>query len=380
MKIGVNTCWNSLENYGQTLQGYALQQILKSLGHDAFIIRYGDIKSTYYLCFDNPSLKYKAIGIWKGLRHPLKYKKQKEIYKTNLLRNFSEFKKQNIQYSNERYSSYQELLNNPPKADCYITGSDQVWSYLPENILFKPGFLTFATPNTRKISYAASFGPNAYFKDNINELTQLLADFHAVSVREQSGVDLCKEANIDAQWVLDPTFLWTYDFYKKFIKPQPKHSNPYAFLYSINIKSAEDIRFTELQQQLATDQVELIITPAGGYYQTLEVYPSGTYDYASIEDWLTNIYYSKYVVTTSFHGVAFSLILHKNFVFIPLNDKHKKGNDRVTQLLTHLGIEQHILNDNYNSALNSPIDWNMVDEKLNSLREFSLSFLKQALS
>ena len=380
MKIGVITCWNSLENYGQVLQGYALQQVLKSMGHNPYIIRYGENESIYYKCLSSTSLKYKLIGLWKRFRHHAEYLKQTKIYSTNLLRNFMCFKTHNIIYSEQRYWTYSQLINNPPEADIYITGSDQVWSYSPQNPHFLSGFLTFAPQSILKVSYAASFGPNTYFNDNLSELTNLLKPFKAISVREQSGVELCHNAGMVAQWVLDPTFLLSKENYEHFIRPKAKHEHPYAFLYSINTKQAEDIRFSELREKLKNDQLPLIITPASGYYQSLEIYPDGIYDYASIEDWLTNIFYANYVITTSFHGVAFCIIMHKNFVFIPLNDKHKKGNDRVTKLLSYLGVDKHILTSSYEDALTSPIEWDDVDSKLNSLKESSLSFITTALS
>jgi hypothetical protein len=323
---------------------------------------------------------YKLIGIWKRFKHPTEYKKLKKIYETDLIRNFSNFKKHNINYSDQQYWTYSQLADNPPEADVYITGSDQVWSYSPQHPYFQSGFLTFAPQSTHKVSYAASFGPNIYFNDNLSELTNLLKPFKAISVREQSGVELCHNAGMVAQWVLDPTFLLSKETYEHFIRPKAKHEHPYAFLYSINTKKAEDIRFSELREKLENDQLPLIITPAGGYYQSLEIYPEGIYDYASIEDWLTNIFYANYVITTSFHGVAFCIIMHKNFVFIPLNDKHKKGNDRVTQLLSYLGIEKHILTNSYEEALSSPIQWNDVDSKLNSLKSTSILFISNALS
>jgi hypothetical protein len=126
MKIGIMTFWRSEDNYGQLLQCYALQKYLRDAGHDAYLIRY-DSKNDYIkLSVWKKAIKglnpVKSFGyISSKIRAPL-------IKKLNAERKFLDFRNIYIKQSKSIYHSYKELVENPPEADMYITGSDQVWN------------------------------------------------------------------------------------------------------------------------------------------------------------------------------------------------------------------------------------------------------------
>ena len=129
MKIGILTYWWASDNYGQLLQCYALQRYLRDLGHEAFIIRYN---------YNNEGIRIK-VPVWKralkALNPVIFYKYferkilRKRILEINKVREFDVFRSKYISLSNDFYAKYENLSANPPEADVYIVGSDQVWNF-----------------------------------------------------------------------------------------------------------------------------------------------------------------------------------------------------------------------------------------------------------
>ena len=135
MKIGILTLWLGVDNYGQQLQIYALQKYLRNNGHDAYLIRYAYQTDILYTSEKN-KLSKKVLRLLK-IFNPIKLKtyiankillsKVSRINKENS-RGFEEFRKKYVHVSEEYYKTYDEIKINPPEADAYIVGSDQVWN------------------------------------------------------------------------------------------------------------------------------------------------------------------------------------------------------------------------------------------------------------
>ena len=110
-----------------------------------------------------------------------------------------------------------------------------------------------------------------------------------------------------------------------------------------------------------------------------ELFGVQNYEYCTIPQWLSRVMQSKIVITTSFHGIAFCIIFHTDFVYIPLTGTYAKGNNRVQDLLESLGCSNRIIHssDNLSSMIKEPIDWDKIDQKLDLLRIDSINFLKR---
>ena len=128
MRIGILTFWWAYDNYGQILQCYALQRFLEKRGHEPFLIRY-----EYKTEIQNPPVYHKFLKLFNVKKLVsylrtlnMKRKIQNEMSFHN--RHFDDFRKKYIKFGNKLYLSYKELVENPPEADCYIVGSDQVWN------------------------------------------------------------------------------------------------------------------------------------------------------------------------------------------------------------------------------------------------------------
>lgn len=385
MKIGIITFWQSKDNYGQLLQCWALQEYLKKQGHEPFLIRYDFINNIHRTSTVRKIAKLLLIyPIVAKVLSTINLRKYKRLQEDNRIKNkkrlFDDFVTKYITVSDRLYRNLSELQHTPPSAECYITGSDQVWAQKLDYEDNKAFFLNFGGNNVRRIAYAPSFAMKSYPRKLLPSLKQALSTFDFISVRESDGCKICASVGAEATKVLDPTLLLDKSDYIRFLDSTPS-SVEHVFIYSINILSAAEIRWNELQSYIQSKKYRVIVTPASGYVPGAELFGSVCYSYATIQNWLSNIYYAKLVVTTSFHGVVFCILFRKPFVFVPLKGKYSSGNNRIFELLDELGLSSRILNDNsgYQDIISKPIDWESVSLLLEEKREASFTFLYRVL-
>lgn len=387
MKVGVLTHWTGTDNYGQQLQIYALQQHLKRMGHSAYLIR-------CIIASKRPKERYAAVKdmIRSVLR--LFSNRRRQLYRAaiadkklrvanaerNKERDFVAFREQWLDMSDIQYS-YEELISNPPSADVYIVGSDQVWNPQTDDENIGAWFLRFGAKNIKRISYAASFGRKIN-EDEKERLTHLLGGLDAISVREQGALNTLQELGFaTAKLVLDPTLLADRNIYRPFLT-ETYNGAPYAFVYYLNIKSAEELTWSQIESYLHENNLELISVTASGYGPARELIPGHQSFILTIPSWVDTLYHSQCVVTTSFHGLAFALIMHRPFVVILLKGGLNAANERVLSLLELLQLRDRILDSNntVSSIMKQPIDWERVDDVLRGERIKSNRFLEEALS
>lgn len=379
MKIGIITFWHTTDNYGQVLQAFALQKFLINEGHTPFLIRYDFMHRIIRRPFWKRILKTVLLYNYFSNKKELEQKIER-LNSLNEQRKFDEFRKLNLEQSNNIYLSLDELRSNPPVADCYIVGSDQVWAQLlslDENRVF---FLDFGEKRVKRLSYAASFAMKTYPAYLSRKLKEQLSKFDGISVREKDGVDICKNIGVDAQHVLDPTFLINRNAYMSFVK---QNDESFLYIYSLNITNAEEMRWYDIKDYAEKNNMAIRITPSSGYVLADCLFGDDVhYDYATIQGWLSNIYNSNMFITTSFHGVAFALILQKKFVYVPLKGNYSVGNNRVLELLNDLGLSDNILDENTSVEryFNCKIDWVDVQRRLSIKWDLSVSFLHAYLN
>lgn len=376
MKIGIVTFWEAFDNYGQALQCWALQQVLKKLGHDPFVIRYkiqnDNQKGFIYTLHRLYAIAKQTV---KGeLREAHKQRKN------NALRDFKSFRRLNYNLSSKCYFNLEDLISNPPFADAYIVGSDQVWGYKIREKESNVFFLDFGNANTRRIAYAPSFGVLEYPEELKELLKKRLSRFNAISVREKTGVAICESVGVKAEHVLDPSLLLSINDYIKLVTRRTSKDNR-LFIYSINIKTGEDIRWSEIKDYAKAMGLKVVATTSSGYIPAKELLEGAYYEYSKVEEWLSNIADSNLVVTTSFHGVAFSVIFHTPFVYVPLTGSHSSGNSRVLELLESLQLTSRVLtaDNTFEKVTNESIDWERVEAAISTYRQESLDYLKKAL-
>lgn len=367
MRIGVMTLWQTAANYGQVLQCYALQKYLRNSGHDAYIIRYTGGKDYLPIPFLRKAFEF--LHPIKMYRLLLRTKNKATRIKENKERNFNDFRSKHIKSSDRVYRRYIDLKNDPPEADVYIVGSDQVWN--TDKILTAQGkhprayFLDFGDPKIARISYAASICEDRWSKGLVKLIAPLLQKFSYVSVREQSALNICKQCGIDsAEWVPDPTVLLDADDYRMLYRNETlrKPDKPYIFLYYCgNMKSNCDIEIKPVYDYAAKLNLDVIFVGAHLYAGS-----SQKQTYATIPEWIYLLEHAQYVVTNSFHCAMLSVIFSKKFGII---SKHRKStHSRFDSLFELFGIEKRFLIPDF-SILDKDIDWESVSPKLKFLQE-----------
>lgn len=380
MRVGVITYWETKDNYGQILQVWALQQVLLKMGHNPFLIR--------YLFEENPYRKKKKSILKNIIKCLFIYPKIKELRNTHKLsylnkrnqeRKFDIFRNENILLGDKVYSSIEELRAFPPKADAYITGSDQVWSQLLNNEENKTFFLDFGDVKIRRISYAPSFSINNYPIELKDELKKQLSHFNNISVREKQGQEICNNIGFHAVHVLDPTILLSNAEYDKLIKTEIFNDDIYV--YSLNIKSPEELRWNEIQKYASDEKLTVKVTTSSGHYKGFEILPNANYIYPTISEWISRIKHAKLVITTSFHGTVFAIQMHTPFIFVPLSGEKSAGNSRVIELLNELNLQYRVLgkSSKYKDIIKTYIDWKRIDELLLCIKQSSIAFLENSL-
>lgn len=373
MKIGVLTL-PLHTNYGGILQAYALQQVLKRMGHEAVLL---DRKRFSLPPWHLRPLKYGKRIINKYIfgKHISVFAEKHKIKEQNIKQRFTkEFVCDNI----ERliFKSYDKI--KAKDYDCLIVGSDQVWRPKYANYLLngiEHSYLDFAELwKVRRVAYAASFGTNdwEYTDKEAEDCKRLLKKFDYVSVREKDGINLCqKHFGIDAKLLLDPTLLLEKkDYIKLFEKKQTPPSSGNLMVYVLDRNQDTDHFIT----QYANSQG---LVP---FYTNTQV-DNGQIDINErvqppLEKWLRGFYDADFIITDSFHACVFSILFNKNFVVL---GNATRGLSRFDSLLSMFGLEDRMISD-LESAIALPlIEYAKVNEKVREMRDISISFLKDAL-
>ena len=356
MKIGIVT-QPLYNNYGGLLQNFALQQVLKRLGHEPKTIDFvGRVSFTRYLL---STCKQLLISVLKCRRPQIKPYVAIPTFRNHIM---ADFVNNHIDRT-KIVHSYNKKIVNGEHFDAVITGSDQVWRPI-YNICIEDMFLKFVPDSIKKIAYAASFGVDTW--EYNAELTKTCSKYakrlNAISVRESTGFALCKDyLGVDATCVLDPTILAGADAYKPLLKEKTEEQD-YLFAYILDV-TPEKQAYVE---SMAKSRGLKAIIQSADKNATLYV-----------EDWLSMIANSSLVVTDSFHGSVFSILFHRDFYSIV---NIARGGTRFSSLLSPLGLE-HRMGDvsKLQSLEPSPIDWIQVDYIIDKHRQDSMNFLTNAL-
>lgn len=398
MKIGVITFWWSKNNYGQVLQCYALQKMFLRLGHEPFLIRFGGAstpkkRTVASICMSLLRCALKCLNPLRVAKY-FSRRRERELarlersraldFESRDRRDFDGFRMKNLLVSERRYNSFEELCANPPKADVYVVGSDVVWSTADDRFgdWHRAMFLDFGFAETARISYAASFGAADFGKRYLRAIAPHLKRFSSISVRESTGVEICKKAGrTDAVHVLDPTCLLDKDAYLDVAKSVPSLKERRCFFfYGLNFDDAKDVYYADQKDFCRSRGCRFIATLSDGMNLAYDRLPEAEYAFDTIPEWLAHYRDAEYVVTNSFHGVVFAVLLEKQFLLLPLKGRYAVLNARPVSFLASLGLGERIYEGgDFSAKMEAVIDWKSVRETLSEMRERSLEFLKKAL-
>lgn len=349
---GIFTLWFSC-NYGAILTTYALYRLLEQEGYRTLVLDQAPLAGNAKWCEDT------SISRTFMARHGLRLSPPLS--------------------SDEDFQHLNEQLQT------FIIGSDQVWRWIytqPYGLLH---FLDFVRGDKRKITISSSFGIDREERPAgmVRKAGYYLRSFDAVSVREESGLELLRRHyGVEGEWVLDPVFLCGRECYDELLKDTIVPKKPYLLSYVLEPND----KIRRLIETVAAERgLEIInIVDAQGDFEKLRERLGGIGNIAqgvSPEQWVSYIRHCAYFVTDSFHGICFALLYHRDFVCVapPL-----RGLTRFNSLLGLTGLERCLLPPNYTEEQHQkamePIAWADVQVKLNTACEKGKAWVHHALT
>lgn len=354
MRIGIITM-PLLSNYGGILQNYALQTVLKEMGHQPITFKVGK----------------KGYGAWllsaiKALVR-LRFPSSPPWIFCKRFAGMERFVEQYIDITH-RLDTFSSSHIDQFKLDALCVGSDQVWRPIyMYSMHLEDMFFHFAMNRPMlKFSYAASFGVSdwEFSEEQTRNCSVLIKQFKGISVREESGVELCRKfLGVDAQWVLDPTLLLTVAHYEKLCLHIPKSPEfLYAYILDITDKKIQFIH--RVANQLG---LKAVIVSAGASINADDC----------PEKWLSCFRDASFVITDSYHGTIFSIIFKRQFLVFA--NTHR-GNARFDSLVKGLGIISQMVDENSQIEVDKTPDWNAIDTHLLEWKTKSYRYLDSMLN
>jgi len=363
-KVGVVTL-NGYYNYGNRLQNYAVEYILKEMGCEVETIvkiNKNDHKKGF---FDKlGKIKNKSLD---EIIDFVKKKINKKIYNYKyydvIQKKNQKFKQFSEQFLTEKKYKIDENLDK--EFDYFVAGSDQVWN--PTNQYPSFEFLDF-TSNSKKIAFSPSFGVSEIPDSHKTNYRNWLDDFSFLSIREEAGAKIIKElTGRDAKVLVDPTMLLTNNHWKSIIEEDDfKPNNKYLLTYIIGDRLK---KWNDQIYQIADDEDLEIVNLADVHDKKRFVAgPSEYLDYFSS---------AEVIFTDSFHGTIFSILFNKPFVVF----ERTSSCNMISRLETLLNIfnfkNRFFDNLEYEDILN--INFLEVNEILYKERKKATKYLKNAL-
>jgi len=371
MKICTITC-HDVYNFGASLQAYALQHYLESLGHEVEIIDY------------RPAYLYKKYD-WKAFTSR-KFEKFNSIFITRWIfrcakwcylrfsmgrkRHFDEFTRKYLRLTPVSYHTFAALQHNPPQADIYIAGSDQIWNPLFPNGKDPSYYMDFALPETKRISYAASFSVNEIPDSYKAFIKALLSKMNAISVREYQGLRILEDMGINnGVKVLDPIFLIEKAEWVKFMNRYDDKN--YILIY--DFEGNELLKKTALHFKKKYGLKIYSINDALPRF-----YADKNFTNVGPKDFIGLIYNCSLFLSNSFHGTAFSIYFNKPFYVFGLTGFSL--NSRMDSLLRTVSLENRFIDEDTKlDSLCLACDYEEANQAINKEITISKRYLQKTL-
>jgi len=372
-------------NYGAQLQAFATQQILERMGYATVVI---DLKNYGFFAvrtfgpgfIQNAICRYKQKRIRKKTRVDIK----NQLYQQNReerAKAMKEFIKTRLKGVTP-YFSFKELKKDAYKMDAVMIGSDQIWGI--GACYDKMASLDFAPKGVRRISYATSLGVSEYPKYCWTMSKKMWRKMDCLSVREKTGAAIIKQicGDIAVEVVVDPTYLLTKAEWEELIPSQKMFEDDYVFCYFLG----NDDGIKHCAKNFAKAQgLPLVSVLSNESFSDIDQdFADKLVTGASPEDFVNWIRGASYVITDSFHGLAFSVINEKQFFvsYRKREDAALNRNSRIDDVLALWGIENRLIMDktiNWKSYIVNDINYDLVRERVLTERNKSLTYLKKAL-
>lgn len=372
-KVGIITL-NGYKNYGNRLQNYALQEVIKYLEFsvDTIIV---DIRECDKFTDTNYSInKLKKITTIDGIKKVIPkvyYTLQNKKNKNNIIRRTANFKKFTEDYIYEsNYSISEKRLPNNiiDKYDFFVVGSDQVWNphYIASSSIY---FLTFA-PREKRIAYAPSFGVSEIPFEDKENYKKWLSEMSFLSVREQAGADIVKKlTGRDAPVLVDPTLMLTKEKWLSIAKEasnKPKQNYLLTYFLGKIPKNTHKM----IESIAKKNNLQIVNLADMKDRQAYITGPSEFIDYINSASLLC---------TDSFHGCIFSILMETPFIVFDRVGTQSMYS-RIDTLLSKFKLESRKVMNIRDEDQVFNVDFSHVPPILERERKKSLDYLKEALN
>lgn len=362
-KIGILT-FHRANNFGASLQAYAMKRICEKLGYEVYFIRYSGFDETER---DVPikkltHTKNRMSGLLAFIRALMSYQGD-----TKRLKEFQNFRKQ---YFKETILCHSVDEIAALEFDAYIAGSDQIWNSSITGGKLDPGFFLCMDNPVAKIVYAASSQDVPFDIEEEKKLKQLLLSTNAaVSVRESSLSEYCSSlTEMKYPVVLDPVLLAGYDVMDEISIKSEIRNKPYVLLYQIDSNPDSDISVKSIENRFEKTCFTMTVPRIGSTYGRIgDIGPN---------QFLAYLKNAEFIVTNSFHGVALSIVYNKQFYVYD----NKGVMSRIDDLLNLVGLMDRKVAMTGDIDLERQIDYKKVNQKIETERKNSLQYLQIALN
>ncbi|MDE6215507.1 polysaccharide pyruvyl transferase family protein [Bacteroides sp.] len=369
-KVGIIT-FHASHNYGSMLQAYALQQVVKSLGNECEIINFRTDRQRGF---------YKPLFLRGNLFDRIKRGILYLPYLRSLLKRrdlFEAFLQNDLNLSSEEYVSEEELKAATLKYDYFISGGDQIWN--PACFDFDWAYFLSFVKSGRKIAYAPSMGPSPLAiqsEDVINRIKSQLMTYDYISVREpESGEKIKMLLGRNVENVLDPTFLIESEFWNQKAGDKPLVNGKYIYVYAPSLHTevfhyaqrlAKHFGCRIIVSQMFNSTKDNIKVRKYSIEHFLTVGPN---------EFLNLCKYATCLVGSSFHLIAFAILLRKSFYTVG-----GVTDSRISNILKIAGLTtRNISSDTHSIDFSLDIDFHKISAVISKEKEHSIKYLKQSL-
>lgn len=340
--------WTS---YGSILQSFALKRALMRLRIDSYVFMDEPGTNPYRFTSLNGENGLKGLVVSGCMR----------LNRDKIISRYEKTNKFITEYLDVvEYNDYQDLLNNIPDANFYLSGSDQVFN----PIILRPAFfLDFVEDKTRCFSYACSMGETKVPQEKEILFSQLINNFKTISCREEDIIPILRKYNPNAKYYnhIDPTFLLARSEWEKIMIPYAKITRPYILVFPIYWDSKINRKLKTIHDTMGIDIVT-ICNDFNRAYGNIRLWD------VSVNEFLWLINHAEGVVSSSFHGVALSLILNKNLAAVV----NPRSPSRIMCLLNKLDAKTLEIEE----LITGKMSYNVINKKIAEQKDKGMEYLE----
>lgn len=351
-RVGIIT-WQGRYNYGNRLQNYATCKIYEKLDCE-----------TVNLILQNENFLNKAKSVIKMLVGRKEFSRESTLSPERLAA-FDSF---------NRHLSFQVINSLHDKKlkqfDYFSVGSDTIWNLGEKSFYDDWRYLQFCEP-AQRIALAPSFGSDSLTDRQMVRLSHYVEDYPCLSMREESGVSLIRQASgKDAVALCDPTLVLDRSDWRRVSRGGLTPDHPYIFAYLLGERSSEaNDALGYAVDHVASDVILLSDREEEGEL------PAGPAEFISL------IENAAYVITDSFHGAVFAALFET-----PLSIVHRiEGGatkarlfSRLDNLSHKLGLENKVMGSD-DFSFERAADFDGVYESIEVERLKFMNYLKARL-